>query len=146
MGPLTSSFAGAIFQRCFRALLNWLWVKFRTLKLIHEQALRGGGCNFGVVTSMTIKVFDIPKWLAGMIVFPIHEAKQVLKGYQEILDEDLPNPFGGDLGFMNFPGAGHVLAVIFSWASGDFDAGLKYAEKIKGLGSVAMDTVAPCET
>jgi hypothetical protein len=110
-----------------------------------EQALRGGGCNFGVVTSMTIKVHDIPKFLAGLIVFPIHEAKKVLLGYQEILDTDFPDPFGGELGFMNFPGAGHVLTFIFSWASSDFDAGLKYAEKIRGLGPVAMDTIAPRE-
>jgi hypothetical protein len=94
---------------------------------------------------MTIKVYDIPKFLAGLIVCPIHEAKKVLLGYQEILDKDFPDPFGGELGFMNFPGAGHVLTFIFSWASSDLEAGLKYAEKIKGLGSVATDTIAPSE-
>jgi hypothetical protein len=94
---------------------------------------------------MTIKVYDIPQFVAGLIVFPIHEAKKVLLGYQEILDKDFPDAFGGELGFMNFPAAGHVLTFIFSWASRDLDAGLKFAEKIKALGSVAMDTIAPSE-
>lgn len=43
-------------------------------------AIRGGG-NFGVVTSMLVRLHPIEKVLAGFILFPLDEATSVLTGY-----------------------------------------------------------------
>ena len=44
-------------------------------------AIRGGGGNFGVVTSMLVRLHPIEKVLAGFILFPLDEAMSVLTGY-----------------------------------------------------------------
>lgn len=48
-------------------------------------ALRGGGGNFGVVTSMRIRLHPVSELLAGIILFPWSEARSVLRGHAEIL-------------------------------------------------------------
>src|SRR5262245_18961138 len=47
-------------------------------------AIRGGGGNFGVVTSFEFKLHDIGKEvLSGLVVHPIADAKNVLKFYRD---------------------------------------------------------------
>jgi FAD/FMN-containing dehydrogenase len=48
-------------------------------------ALRGGGGNFGAVTSMRIALYPVDKVLAGLIVFPWSQTEAVLHGYAEIM-------------------------------------------------------------
>src|SRR6516165_7337862 len=49
-------------------------------------ALRGGGGNFGVVTQFEFKLHEVgPQILAGLIVFPFDQAKQVLTQYREFV-------------------------------------------------------------
>ena len=50
-------------------------------------ALRGGGGNFGVATQFEFKLHEVgPEILAGLIVFPFDQAKQVLTQYREFVD------------------------------------------------------------
>jgi FAD/FMN-containing dehydrogenase len=50
-------------------------------------AIRGGGGNFAVVTQFEFKLHGIgPEILAGLIVFPFDQAKQVLKRYREFVE------------------------------------------------------------
>jgi hypothetical protein len=46
-------------------------------------ALRGGGGNFGVVTSMRIRLHPMCTLLSALILFPWSEAEGVLRGYAE---------------------------------------------------------------
>jgi FAD/FMN-containing dehydrogenase len=47
-------------------------------------ALRGGGGNFGVVTQFEFSLHAVgPEVLAGLIVFPFAQAKQVLTRYRQ---------------------------------------------------------------
>lgn len=49
-------------------------------------AIRGGGGNFGVVTQYEFQLHPVgPEILAGLIVFPIAQAKQVLQKYREFV-------------------------------------------------------------
>lgn len=49
-------------------------------------AIRGGGGNFGVVTKFEYKLHPVgPEVLAGLIVFPFSQAKQVLTRYREFV-------------------------------------------------------------
>ena len=50
-------------------------------------ALRGGGGNFGVVTQFEFKLHPVgPEILAGLIVFPLDQAKRVLRQYREFVE------------------------------------------------------------
>ena len=103
--------------------------------------LRGGGCNFGVVVSLDVKVYRLEKMLAGLVAFPITEAKEVLLRYREVIEDGCPDAYGGLMGLMAIPGVGPVLMFMFNWASEDLEAGWQFLEKLRGLGKVVMDTV-----
>jgi FAD/FMN-containing dehydrogenases len=50
-------------------------------------AIRGGGGNFGVVTRYEFKLHPVgPEILAGLLVFPFKQARQVLTQYREFVD------------------------------------------------------------
>lgn len=50
-------------------------------------AIRGGGGNFGVVTEFEFELHPVgPEILAGFIVFPFSQAKQVLTQYQKFIE------------------------------------------------------------
>jgi FAD/FMN-containing dehydrogenase len=50
-------------------------------------AIRGGGGNFGVVTEFEFQLFPVgPEIVAGLIVFPFGQAKQVLTKYRQFVN------------------------------------------------------------
>jgi FAD/FMN-containing dehydrogenase len=50
-------------------------------------AIRGGGGNFGVVTEFEFKLHPVgPDVLAGLMVFPFEQSKEVLKRYREFVE------------------------------------------------------------
>ncbi|HUD00012.1 MAG TPA: FAD-binding oxidoreductase [Candidatus Polarisedimenticolaceae bacterium] len=50
-------------------------------------ALRGGGGNFGVVTQFEFQLFPVgPEILAGLIVFPFSQARQILTRYRQFIN------------------------------------------------------------
>jgi FAD/FMN-containing dehydrogenase len=49
-------------------------------------AIRGGGGNFGVVTRFEFQLFPVgPEIVAGLIVFPFNQAKQILTKYRQFV-------------------------------------------------------------
>jgi FAD/FMN-containing dehydrogenase len=49
-------------------------------------AIRGGGGNFGVVTQFEFALYPVgPEILAGLLVFPIDQARQVLEKYRDFV-------------------------------------------------------------
>ena len=51
-------------------------------------ALRGGGGNFGVVSSFEFRLHPVgPMVLSGLIVHPFARAKELLAGYREVASE-----------------------------------------------------------
>src|SRR6478672_3234269 len=55
-------------------------------------ALRGGGGNFGVVTAIEFSLFEITSVYAGMMLWPVERATEVLEAYSrwtETADEDV---------------------------------------------------------
>jgi FAD/FMN-containing dehydrogenase len=105
-------------------------------------AIRGGGGNFGVVTRFEFKLHPVgPEIIAGLVVFPFDQARQVLKKYREftksapeeitvwaILRKAPPLPF--------LPANVHgkevvVLAVFYSGASAQ---GQKLIESLRSFG------------
>ena len=105
-------------------------------------AIRGGGGNFGVVTQFEFKLHPVgPEILAGLLVFPINQAKQVLQKHREFVKtapEELniwvvirkapPLPFLPE----NVHGKEVVVLAIFY--AGDIAEGEKLIDPIRSFG------------
>lgn len=67
-------------------------------------ALRGGGGNFGVVTSFTFRLNDVSQFVAGPTFWPVEQGDQVLKAYREFI-LDAPRELGGFYAYTQVPPA-----------------------------------------
>ena len=81
-------------------------------------ALRGGGGNFGVVTSLRIRLHPIPTVSTGIIAFPLDQAPEVVRGYNALV-EQYPEELTETPVFVENPDGSTVLALLHSWSGSD---------------------------
>jgi len=65
-------------------------------------AVRGGGGNFGVVTSFTFRLHPVGAVVAGPTFWPIEQAEEVLKWYRGFIPE-APEELNGFFAFLTVP-------------------------------------------
>jgi FAD/FMN-containing dehydrogenase len=96
-------------------------------------ALRGGGGNFGVVTSMKICLHPHRSVLGGMILFPWSDADKVLRGYAAVA-----NSAGNDLtvlaGISSLPDGNTALFLAPAW-TGESTQGETIVATLQKLGT-----------
>ena len=102
--------------------------------------LRGGGGNFGVVTSFEYQLHPVQQALSGLIAFPFEMAATVLKRFREVAVES-PDSCTWLAGILPGPSGGKVAAVVVGHF-GSEEEGQHAVRPIRELGSVLMDTVA----
>jgi FAD/FMN-containing dehydrogenase len=54
-------------------------------------AVRGGGGNYGVVTSLEFDLFPVPELYAGALFFPFERAPEVMHAWHELVSAGLPD-------------------------------------------------------
>jgi FAD/FMN-containing dehydrogenase len=64
--------------------------------------LKGGGGNFGIVTSLAFTLYPITHVFGGNLFYPADRAEEVLELYSQ-WSEDLPDEVTSAVVFMNFP-------------------------------------------
>ena len=105
-------------------------------------AIRGGGGNFGVVTSFEYRLHPMdPTILGGVTLWPIEQARDVLRYFAEF-SLDAPDELNTDIFMLQPPGAGPMLSVEFCW-SGEPARGEKVIAPLRGFGKPLRDTVRP---
>jgi FAD/FMN-containing dehydrogenase len=113
-------------------------------------ALRGGGGNFGVVTSFTFRLSPIATVIAGPMFWPIERAAEITGWYTEFIGEQ-PDELNGFLAYMSvppgdpFPAELHlqkVCAVIWCYAGTDEVEASRLLEPARGLEPI-LDAVGP---
>jgi hypothetical protein len=67
-------------------------------------ALRGGGGNFGVVTSFTFKLNDVSQFIGGPTFWAVEQGDEVLKAYREFLP-NAPRQLNGFFAYAQVPPA-----------------------------------------
>jgi hypothetical protein len=95
-------------------------------------ALRGGGGNFGVATSMQIRLHPLRQISAGIIVFPWSQAQQVLRGYADVM-ESAPDELMVLAGVFSGLDGGPLLFVAFVWG-GEGDLAKPFVNVLRNLG------------
>ncbi|SCF42076.1 FAD-binding oxidoreductase [Micromonospora mirobrigensis] len=104
-------------------------------------ALRGGGGNFGVVTRLTLRAHRVPAALAGMVMFGLDEAVDVLRGYRDLIAE-APDELTVMAGFLPGPQGEPLVFVCPVHAGADPGEGERYVDRIRAFGRPLVDQVA----
>jgi FAD/FMN-containing dehydrogenase len=103
--------------------------------------LRGGGGNFGIVTSFEYLLHSIGPLLAGPVFYPFAKAKEALALYRDFATS-IPDEVNTVAALMNSPD-GDPLAAIVVCHSGSIEAGEKVLRPLRTFGPPMVDEVAP---
>jgi FAD/FMN-containing dehydrogenase len=104
-------------------------------------AIRGGGGNFGVVTSMHIRLHPINNLLAGIILFPWSQAESVLRGHAEIM-ASAPKELSVLAGVFHGQGETPVVLLGPIWSGGP-EEGQRIMTRLEKLGTPILSQVGP---
>jgi FAD/FMN-containing dehydrogenase len=105
-------------------------------------ALRGGGGNFGVVTSFEFRAYPLVSVLGGPVLHTLEAAPKVFSFFRE-LSADLPDELSLQAGFIHAPdGSGAKLCgTILCHAGADADRAAVDIQPLRELGSPVADMV-----
>jgi FAD/FMN-containing dehydrogenase len=106
-------------------------------------ALRGGGGNFGVATTLEYRLHEVgPAITGGLIAYPFEDAWDVLRYFRDVTAK-LPDEFTVFGGLVHAPdGSGAKLAAIVLCHCGTLLEGERAVQPIKAFGKPAMDAIA----
>jgi FAD binding domain/Berberine and berberine like len=102
-------------------------------------AIRGGGGNFGVVTSLRVQLHEMRHMIAGPIVYPLSEAEPVLRRYATFA-ATMPDELGILVGMTSGPDSQPVLTFLPLW-NGDEQRGERIISEFLSLGTPRLAQV-----
>jgi FAD/FMN-containing dehydrogenase len=114
-------------------------------------AIRGGGGNFGIVTEFEFALHPVgPEILAGLLVFPFSQAKQVLTQYRKFADS-APEELNvwvvlrkaPPLPFLPETVHGQEVIVLAVFYAGDIAEGEKLIEPLRSFGDAYGEHIGP---
>ena len=111
----------------------------------HEDlfwALRGGGGNFGVVTSFTFQLHPVTDVVGGLVAHPLDNAPAMLRFFKETTAA-APDALSLFAGLLHAPdGSGHKIGAIVGFHA-DPVHGMEALAPLKAFGPPIMDMMGP---
>jgi FAD/FMN-containing dehydrogenase len=104
-------------------------------------ALRGGGGNFGVVTSFEYQLHPVDQLLAGMVLYPRSQARDILR-YHRDFSQSASDEVVSIVGLMTSPDGHPVVAVPVCY-HGPLTDGERVLAKLRNLGTPLADDIGP---
>jgi FAD/FMN-containing dehydrogenase len=106
-------------------------------------AVRGGGGNFGVATSLEYRLHQVgPTITGGLIAYPLDHARDVLRFFRD-RTASLPDEQTLFAGLIHAPdGSGTKLAAMVTCHCGPLEDGEKAMRPLKEFGSPVMDAIS----
>lgn len=112
-------------------------------------ALRGGGGNFGVVTSFLFRLQPLPNLYAGPMLWDLDRADEVLRWYRDFITR-APDELNGFFAFLTVPGVAPFPEELWNkkmcgvvWAYTGDDPEATFAPIRAQFGPPALDWVGP---
>jgi FAD/FMN-containing dehydrogenase len=101
--------------------------------------LRGGGGNFGVVTSFEFRLHPVgPQLYGGLLLYPATGATAVLAGMRDFV-AGAPDELGRLIGLVTAPDGTPAVMLVLVY-NGPPDAGARVVEPLRALGPPLVDT------
>jgi FAD/FMN-containing dehydrogenase len=104
-------------------------------------ALRGGGGNFGVATSLEYRLHPITQVLGGMVIYPLDQARDVLRFYRDF-SASLPDEAEAYAALLTAPEGMPVAALLLGY-NGPIAEGEKVLAPARRFGKPVADVVGP---
>jgi FAD/FMN-containing dehydrogenase len=113
--------------------------------------LRGGGGNFGVVTSFEFRVHPVgPMVVGGMLMHPLERAGEVLRAYRDYVDAG-PDELATAFAFFPAPPEefvpehlhGKTVLGIIACHCGELEEGERRVAPLREIGPPAVDLIGP---
>ena len=114
-------------------------------------AIRGGGGNFGVVTSFEFQLHPVgPEVLSGLIIHPYAKAPELLEKYRDFV-ADAPEELtcwvvlrkAPPLPFLSEDVHGTDVLIFAACYAGDMEEGAKALKPLQDLGEPIADVISP---
>lgn len=93
-------------------------------------ALRGGGGNFGVVTSFEYRMHRVSTVLGGLVIYPFAQAREVLRLLRE-LSTDGPDELTCMITLTSDPQSREKVVALAVCFNGPVDRGMPFIERIR---------------
>ena len=103
--------------------------------------LRGGGGNFGVVTSFEYQLHPVDAILGGMLLYPIHRATEILRAVRDF-NASMPNAMTVSAVLMTTPDGAPVIALPVCY-NGSIEQGEALLQPLRDQTSPMADLVEP---
>jgi FAD/FMN-containing dehydrogenase len=103
--------------------------------------LRGAGPNFGVATALEYRLHPVGRVLAGRLIYPFAQAKEVFRLFREFT-RTAPDELTSTFGLRTAPDGTPVVG-IFVCYSGPTEAGEEVVEPLRRFGPPIADLVHP---
>ena len=103
--------------------------------------VRGGGGNFGIVTTFEFQLHAVSPVLSGKVVYPMSKAREVLRFYREYTSS-VPDELTAYASLMTTPDGVPAIAITLCYC-GSLDAGERLVEPIKKFGTPLVNLIRP---
>ena len=105
--------------------------------------VRGGGGNFGIVTSFEYKLHRVgPQVLAGMVLHPFEKAREALKFYRNY-SASIPDDMNTVCALLTSPEGHPVVAIVVCYHGQSIDAGQQKLRPLREFGPPIADLISP---
>jgi FAD/FMN-containing dehydrogenase len=104
-------------------------------------AIRGGGGNFGIVTTFTYQLHQLGPVLGGPLIFPMAAAELALRMYRE-LSSSAPNELLTHAVLATIPDFGPAVILQPVYSGEDLTIGEQLLASVRQSGVVALDLIA----
>jgi len=104
-------------------------------------ALRGGGGNFGVVTSFEFQAHPVHTVLGGLLLYPRHAAVDVIRHFRDYM-QSAPDELTAYAALLHGPDATPLVGLIACYC-GDIGDGERVLKPLRTFGSPVVDAIQP---
>ena len=104
-------------------------------------ALRGGGGNFGAVTSLEFRLHPVTETLSGLVLYPLDQARDMLRFYRDFC-ATLPDEAEAYAALLTGHDGNPVAAMLLGY-NGPLAEGEKVLAPARQFGKPAADMVGP---
>jgi FAD/FMN-containing dehydrogenase len=102
-------------------------------------SVRGGGGNLGIVTSFAFRLHPITTVLAGFVLYPLTQAREVFRVYRECVAA-APDELTAAVLITTWSNGTPAIAVVVCH-SGDLAVGERLVQPVRTLGAPIVDTI-----